>query len=63
MTAPMIRDLTNVPSILEATRGGRVACEMAEELLLVAVAVIWRTGGATRACERLAEMSEEMAHG
>jgi hypothetical protein len=36
MTAPMIREVTNVLSILEATRGGRVACEMAEELLLVA---------------------------
>jgi hypothetical protein len=35
-TPLMIRDVSNVLSILEATRGGRVACAAAEELLLVA---------------------------
>jgi hypothetical protein len=63
MTAPMIREVTNVLSILEATRGGRVACEMAEELLLVATAMIWRTAGPERGCKFLAEMSEEMTRG
>jgi hypothetical protein len=61
MTAPMIRDVTNVLGILEATRGGKVACAMAEELLFVSVATIWRTGGAARACAAMRELSEELA--
>jgi hypothetical protein len=62
MDAPlMIRDVSNVLSILEATRGGRVACEMAEELLLVSVAMIWRTAGAARACATMRELTEELA--
>jgi hypothetical protein len=48
---------------LEFTRGGRIACEMAEELLILAIAVIERTGGAARACAAMRELDEEMAHG
>ena len=60
-TAPIIQRVSNVLSILEAAYGGRVACEAAEELLLLATAMIWRTAGAEHACGRLDEMRDEMA--
>jgi hypothetical protein len=56
----MIREVTNVLSILEATRGGRVACEMAEELLLVATAVIERTARPEHAREAMRQLDKEL---
>jgi hypothetical protein len=57
----VIQSVTNAMALMEFTHGGKVTCEAAEELLLLAVATIWRTAGAGRASERLAELSAEMA--
>ena len=60
-TPKMIRDVSNALEILEATRGGRVACEAAEELLLLAVVTIEKTAGKERVRATLRSVSKEMA--
>jgi hypothetical protein len=45
---------------MEFTQGGKVACHAAEELLLLATAVIWRTAGDEHAGECLRAMIDKM---
>jgi hypothetical protein len=52
----MIHDVRNTLGILHATHGGRVACEVAEELLLLAVVAIERTAGMACARGRLSAL-------